>query len=113
MQSKLFLLFLFFLTTTFLYSQFTDIGAIIPGVVNGSVAWGDFDNDGYLDFIICGETTGGYITRIYRNNYGVFTDINAGLPGIGRSSVAWADFVSQPQTNRVQKGIEGWGGRIF
>ena len=31
---------------------FTDIQAGLPGVNVSSVAWGDYDNDGYLDFIM-------------------------------------------------------------
>jgi T5SS/PEP-CTERM-associated repeat protein len=72
---------------------FTDIGAGLPGVGWSSVAWGDYDNDGYLDLAICGNTGTGYITRIYRNNGdGTFTDIGAGLTGVYWGSVAWGDY---------------------
>jgi len=73
---------------------FVDINAPLPGIL-GSVAWGDYDNDGYLDFILAGAQHYGYdfLTRIYRNNgNSTFTDINAGLPGVWGSSVAWGDY---------------------
>jgi hypothetical protein len=74
-------------------SGFTDIGAGLPGVVDGSVAWEDFDNDGQLDILLSGQTiTGDAITQIWRNTGGSFTNLNAGLPGIYNSSVAWGDF---------------------
>jgi hypothetical protein len=74
---------------------FTDINAGLPGVENGSVAWGDYDNDGALDILITGFAGVSIreIARIYRNNgNGTFTDINAGLPGVEEGSVAWGDY---------------------
>jgi len=76
---------------------FTDIQAGLPGLMLSSVAWGDYDNDGYLDVLISGNTGdyGSYtgLARIYRNNRdGTFTDIGANLPRILSSSVAWGDF---------------------
>jgi len=77
---------------------FTDIGANLPGVYStgsyGSVAWGDYNNDGYLDILLTGYSpTFGEISRIYRNNGDdTFTDIGAGLPGVEQGSVAWGDY---------------------
>ncbi len=68
---------------------FEDIGAGLPGVYYGSVAWGDYDNDGDLDILL----TGRGMTRIYRNDGGgVFTNINAALMGLHNTSVAWGDY---------------------
>jgi hypothetical protein len=76
--------------------NFTDINAGLPGVRDAAVAWGDFDNDGWLDFAVTGGTDGppaGVITRIYRNNRdGTFTDIQAGLPPVSSGAAVWADF---------------------
>ena len=76
-------------------NTFTDINAGLIGVTYSSLAWGDYDNDGYLDLVICGDT-GSWtpdITRIYRNNGNdTFTDINAGLAGMSWSSLAWGDY---------------------
>jgi hypothetical protein len=72
---------------------FTDVNAGLPGVYRGSVAWGDYDNDGDLDILLTGSATGlGRISRVYRNDGGIFTDINAGLPGVNDGAVAWADY---------------------
>lgn len=74
---------------------FTDINANLTGVMYGSVAWGDYDNDGDLDIILSGDEYldfDNYITKIYRNDAGVFVDINADLVEVSQSSVAWADY---------------------
>src|SRR6266540_2680482 len=73
--------------------SFTNINAGLPGMHWGSVAWGDYDNDGQLDILISGPFSGyAESTRIYHNNgNGTFTDINAGLPGVDAGSAAWGD----------------------
>ena len=60
---------------------------------DGSVDWGDYDNDGDLDLLISASTFVGFKTVVYRNDgNGIFTDINAGLQGIYQSSVDWGDY---------------------
>jgi len=72
---------------------FTDINASLTGVNIGSVAWGDYDNDGDLDILLTGYTGSGDITKVYRNDGdGAFTDINANLTSVESSSAAWGDY---------------------
>jgi sugar lactone lactonase YvrE len=73
---------------------FVDIGAGLPAVFMGSVAWGDYDNDGDLDLLLAGDVANGgdLITRLYANNGGNFVDIEAGLPGLHLGTVAWGDY---------------------
>ena len=66
------------------FTEFTSL----TGIMDGSVMWGDYDNDGLLDIL----ATGSGHSTIYRNNGGVFSDINAGLPDISSSSSAWGDY---------------------
>ncbi|MDB6019020.1 MAG: putative peptidase [Pedosphaera sp.] len=74
--------------------QFSDSGVVLVPVGNGSLVWGDYDNDGYQDLLLSGRMQGGgRVTIIYRNDgHGGFTDIHAGLPGLDGSSVAWGDY---------------------
>ena len=74
---------------------FTNINAGLPGLYPGSIAWGDYDNDGRLDLLISGTTNGavtGRITQIWRNTGHGFTNINAGLTGVYNGSAVWGDF---------------------
>jgi hypothetical protein len=48
--------------------NFVDIVAGLPGVSQGSVAWGDYDNDGDLDILLTGYTGSEWISRVYRND---------------------------------------------
>ncbi len=73
-------------------STFTSITTGLISIYCGSVACGDYDNDGDLDILLSGGASTGYISRIYRNDGNfIFTDINAGLPGVS-GSVAWGDY---------------------
>ncbi len=86
---------------------FSDVSAVaapeLPKLINGSIAWGDYDNDGNLDFVVAGSiqfNTG--VSQIWHNNGdGTFSNVTATvapeLPqpkgqGIWEPATAWADF---------------------
>ncbi len=75
---------------------FTNSGANLTGVSLAAVAWGDADNDGYLDAVVSGSTNGftfGALTKVYHNNgNGTFTDIGGALPGIATHNASWGDY---------------------
>lgn len=69
----------------------------LAGIAFGSVHWGDYDNDGYLDILINGSygVTGiPFFTRVYRNNHGTnFTEqIDISLIGTRNASTFWLDY---------------------
>jgi predicted nucleotidyltransferase len=78
---------------------FVDIGAGLTGVQSGSVAWGDYDNDGDLDILLTGvDIADNRVARVYRNDGPAagsgwnFVDSGVALTGVGGSSVAWGDY---------------------
>ncbi len=72
--------------------NFVDIGAALAPVSNGSVAWGDYDNDGDLDILLAGISGSGDISKVYRNNGGSFIEIFGSLAAIQNGSAVWGDY---------------------
>jgi predicted nucleotidyltransferase len=80
--------------------SFVEISTSLVPVTNGSVAWGDYDNDGDLDILLTGYTGTSSISKIYRNDgpnpaAGAgwnFADIGGTLTEVYYSSVAWGDY---------------------
>ncbi|MBN1317188.1 MAG: VCBS repeat-containing protein [Anaerolineales bacterium] len=71
--------------------SFSDIGAGLTGVTNGSSAWGDYDNDGDLDVLLTGLDT----ILLYRNDGNdQFNLQDSGLEGAYEdiNSTLWGDY---------------------
>jgi len=82
----------------------------LPGVYEGSVAWGDYDNDGQLDFILTGyDNSDTEISQLWRNLGSRFTNVTAtvapGLPGVGYGSEAWADYDNDGRLDFILTGF--------
>ncbi len=83
--------------------HFTDVTATagVGDIGSGpSAAWGDYDNDGFLDLFVVNHGTCGFVgqqDRLYHNNGdGTFTDVTYLLPGLTtdglRFQAAWFDY---------------------
>ena len=69
----------------------TDIS--LASILDGDVAWGDYDNDGALDLLVTGgrNIKSARRGRIYRNEDGRFIE-RVAMPGVTASGVAWGDY---------------------
>lgn len=83
-------------------------GISLIGVVKGSVAWGDYNNDNYLDILLTGEAKHEYISKIYKNNRnGTFTEqTEIKLTGVHNSAVAWGDYNNDGKLDILLTGHE-------
>jgi hypothetical protein len=107
-SSILFLLAILFAPTSL--AQFTALpNPGLPKLDFAATAWGDYDNDGYLDLAIAGysDSLGTAVTRIYHNNHdGTFTDIGASLPGVYYCSLAWGDYDNDGYLDLMMAGTD-------
>jgi hypothetical protein len=92
-------------------SSFTNVPVPgLAGIADGSLAWGDYDNDGRLDFFITGLTNGATeVSEVWRSTGSGFTNVPIpGLPGQFDNSVAWGDYDSDGRLDFLITGtIEG------
>ena len=73
-----------------------------------NVTWGDYDNDGNIDFVFTGFYESKGITRIYRNQgNGVFDTINAMLKGVYNATAAWGDYDNDGSLDLFLGGFPG------
>ncbi len=104
------------------------ISAVLLGVYDSSVAWGDYDNDGKLDILLTGWDGSGRVSAVYKNEGGgVFsnaTTISDVLTDVSDGSVAWGDYDNDGDldillngnnsgSNRISRVYENEGSGVF
>ena len=89
--------------------RFAEIKTDFPNVGNGSVEWVDFDNDGDLDVLLCGNPAIGsfeFITALFRNDGNDrFTSLEVPFDKVCQSDIAWGDFDNDGDQDLA---IAGW-----
>ena len=115
-RQVLVLLFLFIALNLFSQTFVEQTSITLPGVSNGSVAWGDYNNDGYLDIILTGrDENSGTFTKIYRNNGdNTFTEqTSILLPGVSNGSLVWGDYNNDGNLDILLTGNYASGGGVY
>jgi hypothetical protein len=96
---------------------FTDIQAVLPPLYQGTAAWGDMDNDGWLDLVMTGSGTNSFHGDIYLNSGGTFANkMNAGLPKVQAGSLALGDVDNDGRLDVLVTGHQSpstYLGRIY
>ncbi|WP_020528659.1 FG-GAP-like repeat-containing protein [Flexithrix dorotheae] len=87
---------------TFIYNE-----APFHQVSNGSIDWGDYDNDGDSDLLITGIQENTYlpVTNIYTNNNGEFDSLQNALPGVW-GTANWADYDQDGDLDILISGLD-------
>jgi hypothetical protein len=106
--------------TTKLYNNngdgtFTDVttsaGLSAAAVEEGTVAWGDYNSDGWPDILASGNGPGGSgSANVYNNNgNGTFSkDVSAVLPWQQQSSAAWGDYNADGKPDILLAGLNNY-----
>ncbi len=99
---------------------FTKIPDQMIKVADGSLDWGDYDNDGDLDLVIAGfyedDTTAIDIAKIYRNDGNdIFTEVPSNLIGFESGFIQWADLDNDGNLDIISSGgiYRNMGNDIF
>lgn len=81
----------------------------ITGIFGEAADWGDYNNDGLLDFVVAEKqaSAGGY-TKVYRNTGSGFTEAYS-LTGIIEGDVKWGDYDNDGLLDILLTGNSGNG----
>ncbi len=88
---------------------FNEVPTSLPGVMNSSVDWGDFDSDGDLDILLTGLTTSTRIAKIYKNEGIAFVEFPISLPGVESGEGKWGDYDNDGDLDILLAGNTGSG----
>ena len=94
-----------------------DQTTIFPDLFNGSSSWGDYDNDGDPDLIICGQTADktASVTRFYKNEpTGRLTELTTAedVGGLKAGAFRFADLDSDGDLDMIMSGWNKIQGKL-
>lgn len=85
-----------------------DTSNSFQGVDNGSVEFGDYDNDGDLDLLLTGvDGSDTRYTKIYNNQDAVFQEVSHSLDNVSEGESRWIDLESDGDLDIIISGFNG------
>ena len=83
-------------------------------VARSDAEWGDFDNDGDLDLVICGQSSGPIVTKTYENQNGTLVPHQdlIGVRSNGSGNLAWGDYDGDGDLDLAVAGTGDGGAKI-
>ncbi|MBU2649353.1 MAG: VCBS repeat-containing protein [Bacteroidetes bacterium] len=93
---------------------FTEITTPIVGVDYAYISWGDYNNDGFIDIIVCGDDSfsgTNPITKLYRNDgSGNFVYESTSIAGLCSGRISWGDYDNDHDLDILINGHSGDNG---
>jgi len=95
------------------FSEDTTAESGLTPVSDSSVAWGDYNSDGYPDILLTGFSSSGSVSKIYENNgNGTFSEdtiADSALSAVSYGSVAWGDYNADGRLDILLTGYSSSG----
>ncbi|MBI9035039.1 MAG: T9SS type A sorting domain-containing protein [Bacteroidales bacterium] len=94
--------------------SFVTVDAGFQGLEKSAVDWGDYDNDGDLDVVMCGMINNSeYVTNLYRNDQGSFTLVDAGIAAMHSGTIQFGDYDADNDLDLILTGVIANGPTVY